>query len=498
MARMSKSRWWALAALPCLAGCIGRTYPKTPEAGGPAWQEITTEHFVVDTDLEPEEAGAMVHQLENLRNVMTRVVFGGEPSKAPRMRVLALRHDEYSHYDRVAFGNFVNWALFQPILIITPGGDWETFASDLRKHELGHYVSSLYVDMRLQPRWFAEGLAGYLQTIRYDAKTGAVEIGHHPPDFEYLELIKQATSDELWAWDQVQPYDALNARLYQTSWAVVHYLFDQRQQELVEYERALARGDDAHKAWVQTFPDLDAAGLDDVIRKYIHKRDYKITKATVPETPAAATQARPLTEADVLALRATLYLALQQHGKRTAEETKALALENVRSSIAHDEASFWAHQVNLFYFDSVTSSADAAKKAIAGQQDNWLAWVWYAEVLRRAKGSLDERRSSLRKAVDLAPTNAIALTQLAWVEAESANWKAALDASSKAVHSPPVGTDAMVAFAAALSRSGRCDEARVVEDGVGQRLNGKLPKDVTEIFAENRQACAAGPRGSNR
>src|SRR5439155_17197882 len=98
--------------------------------------------------------------------------------------------------------------------------------------------------------------------------------------------------------------------------------------------------------------------------------------------------------------------------------------------------------------------------------DNWLAWLWYAEVSRRAKGPLDEQRTSLSRALDLAPGNRIALTQLAWVEARSANWKAALDASSKAVLSPPVANDSLVILSAALSRNGRCADARSVEDAL--------------------------------
>src|SRR5260221_4937628 len=258
----------------------------------------------------------MVRQLENLRNVMAKVAFGGEPGQAPRMRVLALRHGEYAHFDRVAAGNFLNWALYQPILVITPGGDWETFASNIRKHELAHYVSSLYVDMRLQPRWYAVGTAGYLETISYEGKKGAIEIGHRPEGYQYLTYAKQASADELWAWDRLEPYDALTARLYETSWAVVHYLHDQRPAELLDYERALARGQDAHKAWDQIFPDLDGAGLDEGVKKDIHKRDYKITKATISEI-GVTTQMRALAEADVLALRATMYMALHQHGKRT-------------------------------------------------------------------------------------------------------------------------------------------------------------------------------------
>src|SRR5262245_41317046 len=123
-----------IACLP-LAGCIGSSLPKTPAHGGPAWQEITTDHFVVDTDLETADANAIRRQLENHRSGMTQLVFGGEPAKAPRMRVLALRQDEYAHFGHVASGNFVNWTLYQPILVTSPGGEWDTFTADVRKHE---------------------------------------------------------------------------------------------------------------------------------------------------------------------------------------------------------------------------------------------------------------------------------------------------------------------------------------------------------------------------
>jgi tetratricopeptide (TPR) repeat protein len=487
----------ALVLASASLGCIARSFPKTPAAGGPAWQEMTTEHFVVDTDLEPAEARLMARQLENLRHVMADLVFGGEPAPAPRVRVLALRQDEYAHFGHVAAGNFISWTLYQPILVTSPGGDWDTFAADVRKHELAHYVSNLYVDMRLQPRWFAEGTAAYLETIRYDEKTGAVEIGRHPTDYQYLEYMKPVTTEELWDWDKSTPYDDLRARLYATSWAVAHYLFDQRPTELLDYERALARGQDSRKAWTEIFPDLDSAGLTDTIKKYVHKRDFKVTRAKIPPVEVAA-QTRPLSEADVLGLRAELYMALQSTSKRTPEETKRLARTMVEASFAQDPASFWAHQVNLFYFDSVPSFADLARKAIANQKENWLAWLWYAEVLRRGKGPLDEQRLSLSKALELAPGNPIALTQLAWVEARSGNWKAALDASSKAVHSPPVGTDAMIALASALSHSGQCTDARTIEELIQERLKKNLPKDTAQIFTENHQACAQSPPDSAR
>jgi len=484
-----RNPWLAGTSCLALAGCLGSSLPKTPAAGGPAWQELTTEHFIIDTDLEPSEGRDIARQLESLRKIMTDGPFGGEPPAGPRARVLALRSDEYHHFDRVNAGAFVSSALFQPLLVTSPGGEWDTFAADVRKHELGHYVASLYVDARLQPRWFAEGLADYLETIRYDEKTGAVEIGHHPPEYQYLELIKQASSDELWAWDREQPYDALTARLYQTSWAVVHYLFDQRPSELLDYERALARGEDSRETWNKIFPDLDSAGLDELVTKYIHKRDYKVVKSTFSRL-AVTPQAHTLGEADVLALRAALYMALHAQSKRTADESKTLAKQNVAASLERDKASFWAHQVNLFYFDTVPGSPELAKQAIRDQKDDWLAWLWYAEVLRRAKGSLDDQRSALSKALELAPGQRVVLTQLAWVEAQSGHWKEALAAASRAVRSPPVANDAMVVYAVALSHSGRCADARIVEETLAKRLKGDVPKDIAQIFAENHQACA--------
>jgi tetratricopeptide (TPR) repeat protein len=191
----------------------------------------------------------------------------------------------------------------------------------------------------------------------------------------------------------------------------------------------------------------------------------------------------------VLAHRATLYLALQAHGKRTKDESKALAQENVAAALQRDPGNFWAHQVNFFYFDTLPSAVDLAKESTASQKDNWLAWVWYAEVLRKAKKPLDDRRVALAKALDLAPNSAIALTQMSWVEAGTGNWKAALENVERAIRSPPVASDTVVAYTVALSHSGRCGDARVVEEQLTKRLKNDIPKDIAGILSENHKVC---------
>jgi hypothetical protein len=94
-------------------------------------------------------------------------------------------------------------------------------------------VASLYINMGRQPRWFGEGLATYLQTVSYDEASGVAEVGHAPANFEYLELLLQRAPDrvffdDLWDWDRVEPTTEEQARLYQVSWAVIHYLADSR------------------------------------------------------------------------------------------------------------------------------------------------------------------------------------------------------------------------------------------------------------------------------
>ncbi len=491
ISRSMAFRFWAAAlASVCTSGCIASSFPKTPAHGGPAWEEITTDHFIVDTDLEPSEAAQLVRDLENMRKVMVEVVFGGEREPKIKVRVLALRTDEFGHFSAEAVGFYLNRVLFQPILVTSPGGDWDTFTADIRKHELAHYVSSLFVDMELQPRWFAEGLASYLETVRYDEKTGTVEVGRHPPDYQYLKYAKPAFLDELWGWSRAEPYESMRARFYQSSWGILHYLFDERPDDLRDYERALANGDDPKKAWQQLFPDLDQHGLSEVLGKYLYRANFKVTKSTV--RPAVFSMQRvPLSEADVLALRATLYMALQPKSRRSLEESRELARKNVAESLGYDPLNFWAHQVNYFYFDKLPDSAALARQVTARRRDNWLAWYWYADVLRTNKGPLDEQRSVLLKALELAPGNVMVLTDLAQVEGRAGNWPEALELSQKAIKAPPYLAESLVTYTAALSHAGKCDDALIVESKILQYFKEKIPPSVQQSLTENHDVCAA-------
>jgi hypothetical protein len=48
-------------------------------------------------------------------------------------------------------------------------------------------------------------------------------------------------------------------------------------------------------------------------------------------------------------------------------------------------------------------SAELARRAIAQQKRNWLAWLWYYDVLRSLGAPAAEQRAALAHATEIAP-----------------------------------------------------------------------------------------------
>jgi len=445
---------------------------------------------VIDTNLDPQIADATARQLENLRNVMIEVVFGRQPPPSPKLRVLALRSDEYGHYGTQSVGVFMSNVLFQPVLATSPGGEWGTMQNDIRVHEIAHYVSNLYANIDRQPRWFAEGFGKYLETLRYDDK-GKVEVGRPPLNYEYLSFGKQAYFDELWAWDDDTNLSQNKvSELYETSWVVVHWLFDEHRDDTVRFEDAMAAGQDPKNAWQDIFHDLDNRAMGEVVGKYVTRHGEKITKGQV--APLTVTmQSRPLTDGDVLGFRAMLYMAFRGSSNRSKEETVRLAHNNIEAALRADPSNFWANAVNYAYFGKVPASAELAKRAAESQKDNWLAWVFYADVLGALNGPVPERRAAAKRALDLEPNSSMVLASVSRAEGQAGDWKAALDFAERGLRTRSTSINTVTAYVSALAHSSRCDDARKVLGKLSERHKRDPPKAIAEEGAEVDSVCGA-------
>jgi len=80
---------WGFAFLVAAhLGCA--TVPACPAKGGPAWRELTSEHFVLRTDLQQEAAQMVLRHLEDARAAMLAVVWPRAPELRGRIDAFAL------------------------------------------------------------------------------------------------------------------------------------------------------------------------------------------------------------------------------------------------------------------------------------------------------------------------------------------------------------------------------------------------------------------------
>jgi hypothetical protein len=304
--------------------------PQSPAEGGPPWEEISTEHFTIETNWDHDEAVRLAREFEAGLRIMMKLAFRGHTKPTTKIRVFALTHDEFGQFSVLTRGRG-GWDEFEPVVYWGGGADWEAL------HELGHALSMSFV--RDQPRWFAEGIAMYLQMIRYNERTGEAELGRCPPELRFVTRQDFMTLEQMWDWSPSERDTPREARQYATSWAIVHYLLDQRPDQFLAFERALVEHTAPRRAWKRIFPDLDSTGFKRAIDLYLAAFKCEMQKATIPPGSIAIAR-RPLRDADVLGLRAWLYISLRGAADRTPEEDERLARENVARAVAEDPLSF--------------------------------------------------------------------------------------------------------------------------------------------------------------
>src|SRR5262249_11687552 len=148
--------------------------------GGPAWTELTSEHFTLWTDAPIGRARELMREMENLRQVVIGTAFRSVAGPG-RSLVIALRDDEVHGYIAPQFGAISSPPYGNPIrqgLILLPAESKNQADEITEAHELTHVISHAVIHH--QPRWFAEGLAKYFETIQIDRSAGTVDLGRAP------------------------------------------------------------------------------------------------------------------------------------------------------------------------------------------------------------------------------------------------------------------------------------------------------------------------------
>jgi Flp pilus assembly protein TadD len=482
----------ACAALVSLlaAGCAGTSGAfRCPGHGGPAWRELATENFVLRTDLRAQEAGALLGRLERMRAAVAAVLFADAEPVPGRVEVIAFRSsEEYrpfapdganGYYFRVAGG--------PPRIVLS--GDLKPWQRGLLAHELTHHF--LAGTFQRQPRWFAEGLAVYMEALGEDAPGRPVTIGAPPP--ARLERARAATVPvrELLAWDGALGGRRSGLDHYAGSLVLVHWLVHRRPGAFDELQRRLAAGEPPGVAWRAVLPEYDPdrgtalEALDAVLAAYLRSGiEHHAREVEVP--PVVGYFERPIPTPEVHAIR----LALWPHGPDKGD--RALRAE-VAETLAEDPA----HPVALQILGALDHAdpVPLARRAIAAHPDDPRGWSFLASSLAGA-ASAEEREAAYRRAAELAPQNPAALHNLGQELFAEGRSGEALPSVRRAAQLAPFSPPLLAGYAAVLSDLGRCAQAiPVLQRAIDALPDGATAEDRAALVAK-RDAYAAQCRES--
>jgi hypothetical protein len=344
-------------AYTLLIAC-GPALPPVPSQGGPAWIELSSAHFILWTDSSADRGRELIDQCEHLHQIVFGVAFPWLPD-AGKSIVIALR-------DRYEVGEFIP-SLFialampsspalEPAIVIdaqTDNADGHVIA-----HELTHVIS--YGAIKQQPVWFAEGIAQFFETSSLDAKNVNVDVGEPLPKLVHeIHALTLLPGDQLFACTRETRPDCRDPRFYMTSALLFTYLMNERPQQLVQLETALAADD--RDAWVHALPDLPAAQIDATLRAWLINGRHQIWHFHVALQQATIGE-RTLVDADVFAARALL---------RTAFHRDQVAVDDQRA-LAADPTNVLARLIDD-YLTKHVATAEAHATA-AAHPDDWRAW----------------------------------------------------------------------------------------------------------------------------
>jgi len=466
------------SGLAALSGCAGvpRTF-RCSAAGGPPWREMATEHYLLRTDLSAPEGAELVGRLERLRSAVAAGLPGGAPGPPGRVDVIAFRTlEEYEPFSPDnALGYYIRYEGGPPRIVV-PGqiGPWQ---KAMLAHEITHdFLAGRY---RRQPRWFAEGLAVYMESVESEGDGAVVTVG--APPLERLERARSAPVPvaELLEWDG-GPGRRPAVDYYASSWLLLHWLVHARPGAFAELVRELSAGSTPQAAWRAALPEYDPDGpgglseLDAALARYARGKLARQRREGEPR-PVVAYFEKPMPPAEVHAARLEIWQF--GSGRRTAllrSEAEEAVEEDPAQPVALEYLAALEHADPLPY----------ARRAVAGHPGDARAYTFLAESLT-GPGQAEEREGALRRAAELAPRNAAALHNLADALLAAGKPVEALPVAREAAELAPWSPPVLAGYAAALSGLGQCAEAIPVQ----QRAIEAVPDRGTTA---DRRALAKG------
>jgi len=471
------------------------------------WREIQGPHVVLRTDLRSGTAREAALAVERFR---AQIIAAAWPRAtlpvSDRVEVIVFANGlDFERY----FGRIVTGVFFHdlPPLAVMYGHPekWEHRASlrtpettSVLRHELVHHLAaSIY---RRQPRWFSEGLAQFLETVRTgeDGKTVVVGAVNLDAVQKYHAFRSIRVADAL-AWSgrlDAMPEATIHG-LYGLSWVMVHWLYNERPAQFDQLQGLLARGIDPDKAWKIILPGLNTPDLDETLNQYVKHGNYKEYLAPFVAPPPPLKEIS-LSEADVHAERARVAIAVSRSSSNRAALQQE-AQQELATALKLDPGNASA-LVLQFRVVAPKDRPAIARRLTEAHAEDGRGWLLLGEAL---KGSaVAEREAALKKAVDLRPDDPSALNDLAWLYVEQGKASDAAPLITRAIQLAPYDPSMLETLAAVQAMLGRCSEAVASQSRAIDALSDAMPatgrRDFQDRLERYRTRCTTASAATGR
>jgi tetratricopeptide (TPR) repeat protein len=456
-----------------------------PARGGRPWRELTTDHYVIATDLPTSEAAELAQELERMWAGVAAALFKRPPSIPGRQAVVAFQSEsDFHEFAPQNVGAFYAHLGDVERLIVMPGKGMVR-GRGMLPHEIAHHLTS-FVLMR-QPAWLREGLAVYLEPLASVGLGAKMKIGTLPEGVQARARKDRVPMRELFAWDG-QPVEFHLERYYHSSWLLVSYLLNKKPQAFGELQQRLAKAEAPDAAWRAAFPEYDPEkrdaleSLEDALDVFTRGgARYREIEVEVHPTISE----RRLASAEVHAIRLRLW------GLRQGGWDEAAHRAEVAETLAEDPGELFALQARAAL--DKTDLVAAGRAATAAHPESWRAWRLLGEALGKtdAAGS----QAAFRKAAEVAPEEPAALNDLAWALLEAGQSGAALPIARKAAALAPYSGSVLDTLAAVAADLGQCADALRLQlraiDVLSERAPEQMRKQMAQRLAGYREQCGS-------
>lgn len=265
--------WLMLCATPAFASPKIESLEddKRPDS---SWLLVTTEHFAVLSNTDPERAKLIAYKLEQYRYIFSKLT----PNLVNRLitttRVNVFR-DGASYGSGLPSINGVVAGYFQPGKDVISINDLFNISDDVSYHEYTHLLTRYDQEY---PLWFNEGIAEFFET--FEVQGDHVKIGEiSTARLQLMRINDFIPLKKLFSYrnyGQILQDGTLDS-FYAQSWLLTHYLMtnEARRAKLNNFLKLAQNGISLEAAFKQAF-QYDFGRLEDELKSYLGEGNFSV------------------------------------------------------------------------------------------------------------------------------------------------------------------------------------------------------------------------------